>query len=126
MKINIYLFIGALFGLTSVMLGAYVDHADLDVSAKALGSLQTAVRYQQLYAGLVCVMALLLPFGHTKGWLKLTMIIFILGIILFCGGIYAGHLLGIPSAINVAPFGGTLFMLGWCSLMISAFRSSTV
>ena len=46
---------------------------------------------------------------------------FALGTLLFCGAVYV-PLLGGPSLGRVAPVGGSLLMLGWALLGLSALR----
>jgi uncharacterized membrane protein YgdD (TMEM256/DUF423 family) len=47
----------------------------------------------------------------------------VLGMILFCGSIYA-EVLGAPEAIGeVAPLGGSSFMLAWLLTAIAAWRA---
>jgi uncharacterized membrane protein YgdD (TMEM256/DUF423 family) len=46
---------------------------------------------------------------------------FVAGVLLFCGAVYLLALFGIR-APAVAPIGGTLLMLGWLLLAISAWR----
>lgn len=44
---------------------------------------------------------------------------FVLGILLFCGGIYAA--LGQPGSRPYIPIGGLLLMVGWVALAVSVF-----
>jgi len=46
---------------------------------------------------------------------------FILGTLLFCGAVYASALGGIRLG-SVAPTGGTILMLAWALLAVSALR----
>ncbi len=46
---------------------------------------------------------------------------FAIGLVLFCGGVYAIALGGVRLP-DVAPTGGTILMLGWLLLGLSALR----
>jgi uncharacterized membrane protein YgdD (TMEM256/DUF423 family) len=47
---------------------------------------------------------------------------FVTGVVLFCGSVYALAIAGVPVAV-LAPVGGTLLMVGWALLGISALRA---
>jgi uncharacterized membrane protein YgdD (TMEM256/DUF423 family) len=60
------------------------------------------------------------PLAHQLG--SLAGFGFLLGMLLFCGGIYAHHLAGLSTG-PVAPIGGVLLMLAWLALMASALTA---
>jgi uncharacterized membrane protein YgdD (TMEM256/DUF423 family) len=49
--------------------------------------------------------------------------LFLGGIVLFCGSLYALALTGVGWLGAVTPIGGVLFIAGWIWLAISAFRT---
>ena len=116
-NINIILLIGAVLGLASMMLAAYVDHgAALYLSSQLLSKVMTAVRYQQMYAVVIVMLGLVLPLQsnmRVKKWLQRSAMIFILGVLLFCCGIYGG----VRQLIYLTPLGGIVLMLGWLCLL---------
>ncbi len=68
------------------------------------------------------LLALLAPrFGNSRllSWAGGLMV---LGLLLFSGGIYLGSL-GVPAVGQVAPFGGSSFMLAWLLVAIAAFQA---
>jgi uncharacterized membrane protein YgdD (TMEM256/DUF423 family) len=107
----------ALLGAAGVALGAFGAHglrARLD--ARALEIWETAVRYHLLHA--VALLALALspqaPALRGPGWL------FVAGIALFSGSLYA-LALGGPRALGpVTPLGGLAFLAGWLWLAKAA------
>ncbi|EKD70432.1 MAG: hypothetical protein ACD_46C00535G0005 [uncultured bacterium] len=121
---NIILLLGSLIGLSSVMMAAFVDHSlALQLDAKALSAVLTAVRYHQLYAILISVIGLLisLQLNHKmKWWLNLTGFIFIIGIFIFSCSIYLRYIFQMTGIIYFTPSGGLLLMLGWVCLMRTA------
>jgi uncharacterized membrane protein YgdD (TMEM256/DUF423 family) len=117
---NILLLLGAALGLTSVMMAAFVDHSILlHANPQLLASVLTAVRYHQYYALMIVVLAL-----QPQAWLRRTCLIFILGTVFFSGGIYLSTFLDVHNLIYFTPVGGMTLMLGWGSLILSAFQSS--
>jgi uncharacterized membrane protein YgdD (TMEM256/DUF423 family) len=124
---NIILFLGALLGLSSVMMAAYVDHVlGLTLSGRALSGLLTAVRYHQLYAIVISIIGLYcsqVSNHKVKSWLILSAYIFSMGIWVFSGSIYFSVILKAPGITFVTPSGGVLLMLGWaCLVRVSLFR----
>ena len=118
MRSDILLLAGALFGLTAVALGAYVEHGlQTQLSARDLASLDIALRYQLLHAILLVAIGLS---GQTRRLVQLAAAGFIGGLFCFCGGIYLAIIGGMPAALHLAPIGGTLLMLGWLLLAVAS------
>jgi len=118
--------IGAVFGLLAVALGAFATHgleAAGDVHAAEL--VETAARYQITHAIalVLCGLLGLLAGPETPAarWAGRAALLFLIGIILFCGALYGLALAGLPVAI-AAPFGGTSFMVGWALLAVAGTR----
>ena len=127
---NIPLLFGSLLGFLSVMMAAYVDHSlSLSLVGKSLSSVLTAVKYQQLYAILICMLSLILPLqtnSKSKRWIKRALYFFLIGVTFFITGIYFSFLFNLTKIIYLAPLGGILLMLGWCCLICSAVASSKI
>ncbi|MGH1398012.1 MAG: DUF423 domain-containing protein [Alphaproteobacteria bacterium] len=119
------LFCGALLGLISVIFGAAGDHF-LDLTPEQADSLDTAIRYNMLYAVLITSIALV-RFADIQVKLSkklmTTGVIFAVGTALFSFGIYAEIITGISFLVYLTPLGGLTLMVGWVSL---AFTSITV
>ncbi len=121
---SIFLVIAALFGLLSVMLGAFAAHGlRARLSESALSAFETGVQYQMYHAlALLGVVALLRWLGPnlsllTAGWA------FVVGVLLFSGSLY-GLALGAPRWLGpITPLGGLCFMLGWIMLLIVGVRA---
>jgi uncharacterized membrane protein YgdD (TMEM256/DUF423 family) len=115
---------GAVLMLAAVMLGAFGAHGLRAVLApQQLASYLTGVTYQQLHAlGLVLV-GVLAAATPASAWLGRAAVLFVVGIALFCGSIYA-MTFGAPRWLGmVAPVGGTSFMLGWAAIAAHALRA---
>lgn len=129
MSFRIWLCAAALFGLTSVFAAAYGAHGltGITTSATALKIYETAQQFQALYSVVLIGIAVLI--AATEGqrstltdWaLQISAGAFVLGILLFSGGIYLGVVTGAHTGLPIVPIGGGLFLLGWLALAVSAF-----
>jgi uncharacterized membrane protein YgdD (TMEM256/DUF423 family) len=120
------LFIGAILGFLSVVFGAYADHGlRAQVTPEVLNSVMTAIRYHQIHALVIVAIGLALVQGGKFAEipaLRWAAHVFVLGILLFSGGIYAAALLHMPQLTILTPFGGITFMVGWLVLAWAGFR----
>jgi uncharacterized membrane protein YgdD (TMEM256/DUF423 family) len=120
------LLLGTILGLLSVVLGAFGAHGlKALVSAEAVQSYETGVRYQMYHALLLLVVG-----SHNLVSSKSKTIIFYLvlsGIILFSGSIY-GLATNTLTTFNfkliafVTPMGGLLLILSWVILLINILK----
>lgn len=109
--------LGALAGLMAVAAAAGAAHLPAETGeARAIAS---AVQMQGWHALALLGCGLWGARGgrlaHAAG------VAFALGTLLFCGTVYAGALGG-PHLGTLAPVGGSLLMLGWALLGLSALR----
>lgn len=119
---QIFLTIAAIFGGLSVAGGAFGAHALREkVSERMLEIFETGTRYQMYHALALLLVALLMTRLETppitllvSGWL------FIIGVVIFSGSLYAITFSGIKSLGAIAPLGGISLMAGWTALAISA------
>ena len=117
-----FLTIAAIFGGLSVAGGAFGAHALREkISERSLEIFDTGARYQMYHALALLVVTMLMSRLETpsttlvvSGWL------FIIGVMIFSGSLYALSLTGIKSLGAVAPLGGLALMLGWGALAVAA------
>jgi uncharacterized membrane protein YgdD (TMEM256/DUF423 family) len=121
---QIFLSIGAILGGLSVAGGAFASHALREkISDRSLEIFETAARYQMYHALALLLVALLLsiyqqsppPTLLASGWL------FIIGIALFSGSLYALSLTNVKILGAIAPLGGAAFIAGWGALAFAAW-----
>ena len=122
---RLWMVIGALAGAAAVGLAAAAAHAlPQRLDAKGLVAVQSAIQMQGWHALALVLTGLWVmrapPLAHTLG--NLAGAGFALGMLLFCGAVYANHLGGIHSG-PTAPVGGVLLMAGWVLLAASALPS---
>ena len=116
---RVWVFIGALVGLSAVAMAAAGAHGLAGrLDAAALAAVRNAVQMQGWHALALLFCGVWLPRGgvlvHVAGGC------FTAGLALFLGGVYAYALVELRVPV-VAPAGGTLLMLGWLFLALSAF-----
>ena len=117
-----FLTIAAIFGGLSVTGGAFGAHALREkISERSLEIFDTGARYQMYHAIALLLVAILMSRLETpptallvSGWL------FIIGVVIFSGSLYALSLTGIKSLGAVAPLGGLALMAGWGALSVAA------
>jgi uncharacterized membrane protein YgdD (TMEM256/DUF423 family) len=123
---NGLLFSGAVLGLISVVFGAAGDHF-LDLTPEQSESLDTAIRYNMLYAILITGIALVqfanIPEKLSKK-LMVTGSIFTVGTALFSFGIYTSIITGFSALTYLTPIGGLTIMAGWVSLIGVAVKNT--
>ena len=113
---------GAWMGALGVALGAFGAHGLKErVSADMVAVWETGARYHVLHA-----LALLATgwacerwpgaYASGAGWL------FLAGIALFSGSLYALALTGVRTLGAITPIGGACFIAGWICLAIAATR----
>ena len=107
-------------GASAVVLGALGAHTLRGVlSAPMLEIWQTAVRFQFWHALALVACVLLARRSHAA---YLGAILFSLGIVLFCGSLYA-LALGAPRVVGVVtPLGGLCFIVAWVALGVALYR----
>lgn len=113
---------GAAFAFLGVALGAFGAHALQErLTAPELDIFETAVRYQMYHAlALLFVSGAVVQWpgsgGSIAGWL------FIAGILIFSGSLYALLLSGSRQWGMITPIGGLALLLGWAFLLWRVFR----
>jgi uncharacterized membrane protein YgdD (TMEM256/DUF423 family) len=117
----IFTMIGAVSGFLGVGAGAFGAHGlKTRLTSEMMQVYQTAVEYQLIHAlalvavGLMCYRT---RRASLAGWFFAT------GTVLFSGSLYVIALGGPKGLGMVTPFGGTLFLAGWATMAISAWKS---
>ena len=121
--VRVFLTIAALLGGSSVGFGAFGAHALKErLSERSLEIFETAARYQMYHALALLLVGVLMSrsqveetFLTASGWA------FIVGVVLFCGSLYALSFSGINWLGAVAPLGGLALMVGWAAIAVAAW-----
>ena len=113
------MFAGAVLGALGVAAGAFGAHAlKASLSPEKLAIFEVGVRYQLIHA--LALLAVGLALRQTDGALvRAAGPLFLGGVILFSGSLYALALGGPPSWLGpVTPLGGLLLIGGWIVLAL--------
>ena len=101
----------------AVALGAFGAHAlKARLPAEMAGVWQTAVQYQAWHALALFGLGLLMLHWPERLGLGLVAWLFVAGIVLFSGSLYALALTGARGLGAVTPIGGVAFLVGWAVL----------
>lgn len=123
---QLFLIVAAFLGATAVMLGAFAAHGlKSKLSESLLSAFETGVTYQFYHTLALLVLALWLK-QTTSGWFVASGYLWVAGVILFSGSLYALALTGIKWFGPITPLGGLLFIAGWISLLIGAIKLGAV
>ncbi|MEK4698414.1 DUF423 domain-containing protein [Solibacillus sp. FSL R7-0668] len=118
---------GAIHGFLAVALGAFAAHGLKDVlDDYGTGIWNTAVQYQMFHATALILVGILMArsiLGEVKQ-LKIAMICFNLGILIFSGSLMVLALTGIKVLGAITPIGGVLFLVGWVMVMLAAVKKA--
>jgi len=120
---QLFVSIAAILGGLSVAAGAFASHALREkISERSLEIFDTGARYQMYHALALLLIALLIsrttspqPMLVASGWL------FIIGIAIFSGSLYALSLTGLKYLGAITPLGGVAFLVGWGALAFAAW-----
>ena len=115
--------IGALNAALAVAAGAFGAHGLRErLEPRALEIFETGARYQMYHALAMILAGLLAARGltgaTTAGWL------FLAGIAIFSGSLYALSLTDVKVLGAITPLGGVAFLAGWLWLAYSARRGA--
>ena len=120
---QIFLALGAALAGLGVALGAFASHIlKPKLTESSLATFEKGTRYQMYHAIALLFVGLLLKLTQEA---EISLIFagysFIIGILTFCGSLYALSLGGIKWMGAVAPIGGLAFLAGWGLLAVGAF-----
>ncbi|WP_027380971.1 DUF423 domain-containing protein [Chryseobacterium daeguense] len=126
---TITLVFGAVYGMLSVILGAFGAHAlKKNLSVERLESFETGVRYQMYAAFFLLIAGYILKFDtSSQKWISILMIA---GTMLFSFSIYGLSLqdyfgMNLKFLGPITPLGGLLMILSW-GLMIFYFAKNRI
>lgn len=129
-----FLVLGAAFGLIGVALGAFGSHAlRSKLTPERVSTFEIAVRYQLWHALALFAVVIVeawtpapspgfyLVASRGTGWPALVSgWLFVAGVVLFSGSLYALSFTGRRGWGTVTPFGGACLVLGWAFLLFAA------
>ena len=125
MSARLSLTLAALLLFAAVGLGAFGAHALKTRLAPDMQAIwQTAVQYHAWHAlGLLAAGLLMMQRPDAPG-ASLAAWLFVAGIVIFSGSLYALALSGLRGLGAVTPFGGVAFLAGWLAFAWAAWRTA--
>ncbi len=112
---------GGLSGCAGVALDALSAHVfSARFSAHDITTLATTSRYFLVHGLLLMLVATWLRNAPRSRLLKGVVLLAATGIVLFCGGLTAKVVSGVPALGAAAPYGGSAFMAAWLTCAIYA------
>lgn len=120
---RLWIAIAAVAGMLGVMLGAFGAHALRSrLSADHYTVYQTAVQYHFWHALALLGVGLLMSQWPQAAMLRWSAFAMTLGLVLFCGSLYALALTGIRTFGMVTPLGGATWIVAWALLAWAVLR----
>lgn len=128
-----WLICGAALAFCAVATGALGDHLIRTKlfewfpsdAAKRFETWQVASRYLFYHALAICLVGLL-PFAIGRGRAHIAGFLFLLGIVLFSGCLFAYTITDHKWLLQLVPFGGGSFLLGWLGFIIAAASADRI
>lgn len=119
---QLWLGLGAVFGLLGVAAGAFGAHALRGRLGEDLMAIfRTAVEYQFYHVAALLAVGLLAR--QSEGvWLTASGWSFAIGVLVFSGSLYILALSGVRTWGAVTPIGGLALMIGWLCLLVHVAR----
>lgn len=116
----------AVAGFSAVALGAFGAHGLKGVLDDAMMTVyHTAVLYHLVHSAVLLALAVWLKVMPGNRWLSWSANLMLVGMILFCGSLYAMTLTGIRPLGIITPFGGVSWLAGWALLLVAASKLKT-
>ena len=106
---------GVIFSLLSVIIGAFGAHLLENIIGEKMDVFKTAVKYQMFHSLAIIIVGILAKLFNID--LILTYYLFFSAIILFSGSLYLISIVKYSFLGLITPIGGTLFILGWITLL---------
>ena len=118
------LMLASLSGFTGVALGAFAAHGLRGkLPENLLNAFQTGVSYQLWHTMALIGVALLLLRSPESTLLKVTGVLFAVGILLFSGSLYVLALSGLGKLGMITPLGGVTWLVAWFCLGLGIWRT---
>ena len=118
-----WLFIAAVNGALAVVAGALATHAR-NLGAVAETDIRLGAGYQLSHA-LAMGLAAFAARDRARACAGISAMLFLGGIVLFCGGLYLLAVTGAHTIAFMIPFGGAAFIAGWIALAVAAWKLET-
>jgi uncharacterized membrane protein YgdD (TMEM256/DUF423 family) len=121
MSATTWIRLGAIIGGLAVITGAFGAHGlEGKLDSKGFAVYETAAKYQMYHAPALLAVGLLGLSGRGGKALNLAGWLFLVGVLIFSGTLYALAFTGIHWLGMITPIGGLALIAGWFALAIAA------
>lgn len=118
---RMWLFLAGLNGALAVALGAVAAHV-LAGDERAAMLVERGAHYHLVHAAAMLGVAVLSLLGRRSKRLRAAAWLFLAGMVLFSGSLYAAAFAG--TSTRLAPVGGIAYISGWLMLAAASFRGT--
>lgn len=121
---KLLLILASISGALAVFIGAIGAHAFKN-TLEAVGKIeqyQTGNSYHWYHTLAVFGVAWLFSYSGNQNTFLVAGILFLVGIVLFSGSLYAYGLTGIKVFVHITPVGGLTFIAGWITLLYGLIK----
>jgi uncharacterized membrane protein YgdD (TMEM256/DUF423 family) len=118
---KLFIVLGAISALLTVLLGAAAAHTFAAMPAGAQAWFHTGLQYQQFHALGLLAVGLVAGRNESK-WIVAAGWLMVLGTLLFSGNLYLRSAAGFHALHAVTPYGGFAFIFAWLALAIGVLR----
>lgn len=118
---KLFLVIGALSALLSIVLGTIAAHVPNENLQAAMHWYETGMQYHQFHALALMIVGLLAAHWPSR-WFSVAGWLMAVGTLLFSGNLYLRSLADYHQLHAVTPFGGGAFILAWLTLAIGVLK----
>jgi uncharacterized membrane protein YgdD (TMEM256/DUF423 family) len=120
---RLFIMLGSFNAFLAVGFGAFGAHGlKTRIPVEMLTVYQTGVHYHLFHAIALLCIGLLAQNWSDSFYLKVSGWLFLTGIILFSGSLYALSMSGLRYFGLITPFGGMAFLAGWVFLILAAWK----
>jgi uncharacterized membrane protein YgdD (TMEM256/DUF423 family) len=119
-----WIVLGGFLAGIAVLASAYGAHGldKADIGQRRADDFELAARYQTIHA-IGLVLTGLIGRGVRRHWcVHIAAVGFLLGIVLFCGGLFGYAIWNSRAFATCVPIGGIAFIVGWVALAIAGWR----
>ena len=108
-------------GALAVVFGALGSHLSIQsIDLNSLNSFEISQKYHMFHVVVVLIEGLMIDIGFRDLFIKISMVLFLLGVFCFCGSLYSLFFFRVDYLDFLTPIGGFFFLTGWVAFF-SAF-----
>ena len=109
-----------IIGALAVFLGALGRHLPPEnIELSDMNKFEIAQRYHMFHVLVVLVEVLMIGNAARDFFLKISMVFIVMGVLCFCGSLYAAFFFKFDYLNFLTPIGGGFLVIGWITLLVA-------